>query len=54
MDKLGRATFRVVAEFVFLGTDLTPKMAICSKIFQNVPKHSTTNAESGNHAQPAA
>ena len=35
MDKLSRAFFRVVAEFVFFGTDLTPEIAICSKIFHD-------------------
>jgi hypothetical protein len=30
MDKLSR-----VAEFVFFGTDLTPEIAICSKIFHD-------------------
>ena len=28
--------FRMVAEFVFFGTDLTPKIAICSKIFHDI------------------
>jgi hypothetical protein len=28
----------VVAESVFFGTDLTPEIAICSKIFQNIPR----------------
>jgi hypothetical protein len=27
--------FRVVTEFVFIGTDLTPEIAICSKIFHD-------------------
>ena len=30
--------FRMVAEFVFFGTDLTPEIAICSKRLQNVPR----------------